>query len=125
MVKWVCRGLVTGAYPAYAEAVGDDLVVLPLPDFGEGSITAQGSWNWGITTSCRTPEDAMEFIEFLLEDDQVITMTGANGAVPGTESAIAKSALYKEGGPLQLFADQLQNGQSTPRPENSSLSCDY
>ena len=34
-------------------------------------------------------------------------MTTANGAVPATRTALAKSSLYQQGGPLQLFADQL------------------
>ncbi len=40
-------------YPRYARALGSDLVVLPLPDFGRGSRTGQGSWNWGITNRCK------------------------------------------------------------------------
>lgn len=34
-------------------------------------------------------------------------MTTANGAVPATKTALDKSELYKQGGPLQLYADQL------------------
>ncbi|HEY9887260.1 MAG TPA: extracellular solute-binding protein [Candidatus Obscuribacterales bacterium] len=103
-------------YPSYAEALGNDLVVLPLPDFGTGSKTGQGSWNWGITTNCQAPTVAMQFLEFLLQTDEVLAITRANGAVPATQSAIAQSPLYAEGGPLRLFATQLLSGQSVPRP---------
>ena len=104
-------------YQNYAKAAGDDLVVLPLPDFGTGSKTGQGSWNWGITTKCQDPQGAMGFLEFLLQTDQVLAMTNANGAVPATQSAIARSKLYAEGRPLHLFSSQLLPGKTVPRPQ--------
>lgn len=102
-------------YNAYAEALGDDLVLLPLPDFGAGSKTGQGSWNWGITKGCREPEAAMRFLTFLLETDNVLAMTRANGAVPATASAIERSELYGPDGPLNLFVTQLRT-VAVPRP---------
>lgn len=94
-------------YPGYDKALGDDLVVLPLPDFGNGSKTGQGSWAWGIGADTKNAKAAGTFLDHLLSDDSIGAMTKANGSVPGTESALAKSELYKQGGPLQLFADQL------------------
>ncbi|WP_405846609.1 ABC transporter substrate-binding protein [Streptomyces sp. NBC_01518] len=94
-------------YPAYSKALGDDLVVLPLPDFGNGTKTGQGSWAWGIGANTKNAKAAGAFLDYLLSDDSVGAITKANGAVPGTKSALAKSELYKQGGPLQLFADQL------------------
>ena len=94
-------------YPAYSEALGDDLAVLPLPDFGNGPKTGQGSWAWGIGAKSKNGKAAGTFLDYLLNDTNVGAMTKANGAVPATRSALAKSELYKKGGPLQLFADQL------------------
>ncbi|MEU9288395.1 sugar ABC transporter substrate-binding protein [Streptomyces sp. NPDC048275] len=94
-------------YPTYSEALGDDLVVLPLPDFGNGPKTGQGSWAWGIGADTKNAKAAGAFMDYLLDDTNVTAMTTANGAVPATETALAKSPLYKQGGPLQLFADQL------------------
>ncbi|MBX9394938.1 sugar ABC transporter substrate-binding protein [Streptomyces sp. TRM72054] len=94
-------------YPAYSEALGDDLVVLPLPDFGNGPKTGQGSWAWGIGAGTKNAKAAGAFLDYLLNDTNVGAMTKANGAVPATRSALAKSELYQQGGPLQLFADQL------------------
>ncbi|MFP4351383.1 MAG: extracellular solute-binding protein [Puniceicoccaceae bacterium] len=103
-------------YERYRRAHGGDLVLLPLPDFGEGSRTGQGSWSWGITRRCRHPGAAAEFIDFLLQDRQVLEMTRANGAVPGTHSAIAESERYAEGGPLRIYVTQLTEGFAEPRP---------
>jgi multiple sugar transport system substrate-binding protein len=102
-------------YPAYSKALGKDLVVLPLPDFGNGPKTGQGSWEWGIGANTKNAKAAGAFLDSLLNDTNVTAMTTANGAPPGTRSALAKSPLYKQGGPLQLFADQLAKpcGDST------------
>ncbi|MEU0217181.1 sugar ABC transporter substrate-binding protein [Streptomyces sp. NPDC006265] len=94
-------------YPAYSKALGDDLAVLPLPDFGNGPKTGQGSWAWGIGADSKNGKAAGTFLDYLLNDTNVGAMTKANGAVPATKTALAKSDLYKKGGPLQLFADQL------------------
>ncbi|MCW5870582.1 MAG: extracellular solute-binding protein [Candidatus Eremiobacteraeota bacterium] len=103
-------------YPRYAERWGGDLCLIPLPNFGIGSRSGQGSWNWAITSRCGSPRRAAEFLNFLLEDAQVLEMTAGNGAVPGTLSAIAKSPLYQKGGPLRLFSQQLLEGWCAPRP---------
>ncbi|MGW3645467.1 ABC transporter substrate-binding protein [Streptomyces sp. NPDC000878] len=94
-------------YPAYSEALGDDMVVLPLPDFGNGPKTGQGSWAWGIGADSKNAKAAGTFLDTLLDDTNVTAMTTANGAVPATKTALATSELYKQGGPLQLYADQL------------------
>lgn len=107
-------------YKDYAKAVGKDLVVLPLPNFGTGAKTAQGSWNWGVTTNCPTQEcqkSATKFLEFLLQPQEVLAMANVNGAVPGTKRAIAQSQLYAPNGPLRLFAAQLLAGETVPRPQ--------
>ncbi len=103
-------------YPRYQKAAGDDLVLLPLPDFGKGSRTAQGSWAWGVTSNCREVQAAMHFLEFLLRTDEVLAMANANGAVPGTRSAIARSPLYRPGAPLHLLVEQLDS-IAVPRPQ--------
>jgi multiple sugar transport system substrate-binding protein len=94
-------------YPAYGEALGDDLVVLPLPDFGNGPKTGQGSWAWGMSAGTKNAKAAGSFLDHLFADESVTALTKANGAPPATTSVLAASSLYKKGGPLQLFADQL------------------
>jgi len=43
-------------------------------------------------------------------------MTRANGAIPATRSAIARSPDYREDGPLRLFVEQLERGHGVARP---------
>ena len=103
-------------YPRYAEALAADLVLLPLPDLGQGARTGQGSWVWSITRGSVDPDAAMRFIEFLLRPAEVLAMAGSNGAVPATRTAIEHSPLYGPAGPLHLFSRQLLGGYSVPRP---------
>ncbi len=101
----------------YSQSLGEDLVVLPLPDFGGGSRSGLGSWNWGISADSEHADAAIQFLEFLLEPEQVLAMSRANGAVPATRTAIARSEVYGPGGPLHLFARQLIEGFAVPRPQ--------
>ena len=100
----------------HSEGLGDDLVLLPMPDFGGKAVTGMGSWNWGITSSCENPDLAWKFLEYLVEPDQILRMTDANGAVPARKSAVAKSDLFGEGGPLNIFVQQLEGGVALERP---------
>lgn len=103
-------------YNPYAEGLGQDMVLLPMPDFGYGPKTGMGSWSWGITSNCQDPAGAWAFIEYLLSPEEILRMTDANGAVPARQSALAQSTLYGETGPLRLFVQQLESGWAVPRP---------
>lgn len=100
----------------HSEGLGDDLVVIPMPNLGGNVAVGQGSWNWGITSSCPTPDEAWKLMEHLVSTEEVVNMTNGNGAVPSRKSALAQSKLYGEGGPLNLLFKQLDAGLSVPRP---------
>ncbi|MFE3452482.1 extracellular solute-binding protein [Nonomuraea sp. NPDC059194] len=95
-------------YPAYVRVFWEDLVLLPLPDFGNGVKTSQGSWAWGVSAGSANGKAAGAFLDYLLTDNVVVSVTAANGAPPGTRSALAKSNLYQPGGRLSLYAEQLR-----------------
>jgi len=103
-------------YPVYRKALGDDLVLMPMPDFGRGIKTGMGSWNWAMSSTCRQPAGAWKFLERLLSTKEILRMTAANGAVPARRSALARSPLYGPRGPLRIFARQLEAGAGVPRP---------
>ncbi|MES9991724.1 MAG: sugar ABC transporter substrate-binding protein [Candidatus Thiodiazotropha sp.] len=103
-------------YLPHAEALGEDLIVLPMPDFGHGSKTTPGSWSWSITSNCQNPDGAWAFIEHLLLPQEIQRMTNANGAVPARQSVLLQSKLYGERGPLRLYVQQLESERAVPRP---------
>jgi multiple sugar transport system substrate-binding protein len=90
-------------YPDYRAALGDDLLVLPLPDFGAGAKTDCGSWSWGISRRSRYPEQAARFLDFLMSSGEVLASSQAGAAPPGRVSVSRLSPLYRSGGPLALF----------------------
>lgn len=111
-ISWVGHWM----YAPYKEAAGDDLVLLPLPDFGNGSRTGMGSWAWGLGNSEGDPDAAMAVIEYFTSDDVILSITEVNGAIPATTTAIEKSDLHSEGGELRLFVEQLQAAPEAAHP---------
>ncbi|TVP92971.1 MAG: sugar ABC transporter substrate-binding protein [Thioalkalivibrio sp.] len=103
-------------YPAYRDALGERLLLLPLPRHGEQPVTGQGSWQWGVTRRAADPELAMDLLAFLLRPEEVLAMSAANGGVPATERAVLRSKDYGPDGPLHLFVRQLAEGYAMPRP---------
>jgi len=99
------------------EGLGDDLVLLPVPKLGDMAVTGMGSWNWGITSQSKNPDAAWKFLEYLIEPEQILRMTNANGAVPARKSALAMSDLFGMGGPLSIFVQQLEGGIAVARPQ--------
>jgi multiple sugar transport system substrate-binding protein len=95
------------AYNDYAKALGDDLVVIPLPDWGNGTKSGQGSHSWAIGSKTSKAAAAGKFLDWVMADAAVTQVTDANAAPPGTTSVTTASKLYAPGGPLQLYADQL------------------
>ncbi len=104
-------------YGPHTEGLGEDAILIPMPILGEKAVTGSGSWNWGITSTCKNPEAAFEFLSYLIEPEEILHMTNANGAVPARKSAIAQSELYAEGGLLNLFVQQLEGGVAVSRPQ--------
>ncbi len=103
-------------YSEYHRALGKDLVLLPLPDLGHGVKTGTGSWAWAISSTCRDPDGAWAFLNFLLSPEEILRMTNSSGTMPARGSVLARSRLYGAAGPLRIFVEQLAAGMGVPRP---------
>jgi multiple sugar transport system substrate-binding protein len=112
-ISWVGHWL----FDAYTKAFPGDVQIVPLPRFGPRPATGMGSWQWGITSNASNGDAAWRFISFLLRPSQVVAMTRANGAVPGTFSAARISPRFAPGGPEHLYLEQLETGVAMPRPQ--------
>jgi multiple sugar transport system substrate-binding protein len=108
-------------FPDYYKALGAKLVLIPLPDFGAGTKSGQGSWAWGIGGQTKNGAAAGKFLDFLMSDEWVAAMTTANGAPPGTVSVYPKSTLYRKGGKLSLYAQQLQLTCGVKKPSKACV----
>ena len=98
------------------EAFGDDVLFLPAPDLGEGSVIGAGSWQFGISESSDHPEGAREFIEFMIQDEYLTEFSNGIGNIPATTAAAAESEFYNpDDGPMAVFYD-LTEAQALVRP---------
>ena len=97
------------------EAVGDDLLFLPAPDFGHGSTIGAASWQFGISSSSEHPEGANAFIEFAIQDEYLAAFSDGIGLIPATANAAGISKSYNEGGPLEVYF-ALSEAQALVRP---------
>ena len=97
------------------EALGDDLLFLPAPDFGAGSTIGAASWQFGISAASENPEGANAFIEFAIQDEYLAAFSDGIGLIPATANAAAISQSYNEGGPLEVYF-ALSEAQALVRP---------
>ncbi len=95
------------AYPQYSEGLGDDLVIVPVPVWGdEKPVVGGASWQWGITSSCEHPDAAWEFFEFMMDPGYVAELAVATGNIPARRSAAPDVPDYAEDGPMRVFLDE-------------------
>lgn len=104
-------------YQDYKKALGNDLVLIPMPAFGSKAVTGAGSWNFGISSDCKAPKAAAQVLSFLMSESEISRVTQANGAMPATKKALAASTKYRSGGDLAIYVQQATQGVSVVRPE--------
>ena len=100
---------------AALDAFGDDMLFLPAPDFGNGSVIGAGSWQFGVSAASEHQDGANAFIEFALHPEYLAGFSDGIGLIPATKDAAALTENYAEGGPLAVFFD-LSNEQALIRP---------
>jgi multiple sugar transport system substrate-binding protein len=112
-ISWVGHWM----YSPYYQAFPHDLKIVPLPRFGPRPSSGLGSWQWGITANATDGDAAWRFLSYLLQPAQVLQMTGADGAIPATLSAIRRSPSFAPGGPEHIYVQQLGDGVARARPQ--------
>jgi multiple sugar transport system substrate-binding protein len=88
---------------AAIDALGDDVVFLPAPDFGAGPKIGAASWQLAVSSTSEHPEGANAFIEFAIQDEYLAEFSDGIGLIPATASAAEMTENYSEGGPLEIF----------------------
>ncbi len=113
-VSWVGHWM----YNLYKDAVGDDLVLVPLPDFGTGSKAGMGSWNWAMSSSAADPDAVWAFMEHVTSPAQVKAIAEAESAVPSLKSVLEADPTFGPGGDRYLYVLNLQGAPNiaVPRP---------
>lgn len=106
--------------PRYREKLGKDLLILPPPDLGTGTVIGGGSWQWAISSQCKHPKGAAAFIDFVLQPAEIAAMSDKAGMVPVTEAAAALTKEYRVGGANRIFFD-LMKRYARNRPETPAF----
>lgn len=106
-------------YPEYYAELGDDLILVPTPDMGEGVFTCSGSGVFFMTTAATqrgVADLAWEVMKRTLAPDAVDLITDANAAIPALRSVLAHKKGYQKGEEFYLYREQLEDGISYLRP---------
>lgn len=101
--------------PDYQKAFGEDLLILPPPDLGNGAVIGGGSWQWAISSSCPYPREAASFIQHVISTSEIAAMSTAAGMVPVTEAAAQRTEKFRTGGDWRVFYE-LSRAFARPRP---------
>lgn len=92
---------------AHQEGLGDDLVLIPAPAFGEaGPVSPNGGWGWAVPASSSETDAISAFLNFAMSTEQVAKYADMTGYIPARASAVPLSERYGEGGEGEMFALQ-------------------
>ena len=82
-----------------------DVIFLPSVDFGQGPKIGGGSWQWGMSTNCETPEGAADYLKFAAQDKYVASVSKATTNIPATDAAAAEVPGFGPGEENEVFLD--------------------
>lgn len=96
---------------------GDDLLILPPPDFGNGVKVGAGSFGYGASSSC-TPEQKKgveAFLQDSLTTENIAKISTTQNVIPASLQAAAKTKDYAAGGRFETLS-KLEAEHSEIRP---------
>ena len=106
-------------YSVYVDNLGDDAIIIPVPNFGNGVFTCSGSTVIAMTTSAKsngTDRLVWDVMDECLSPEGISTITDFNGAIPSRKSVLNSKPAFNEGGRLYIYREQLEAGISVLRP---------
>jgi multiple sugar transport system substrate-binding protein len=106
-------------YKDHVDNLGDDAIILPLPNMGGGVFTGSGSTIWAMTTTAENTgiaDKAWKVMEKAVSPENISMVIMVNGALPSRKSVMDSNANYRQGGRLYLYREQLEAGISYLRP---------
>lgn len=106
-------------YTQHVEALGDDAIVIPIPDFGNGVFTCTGSTVWAMTTAAvdnGVADAVWSVMEKSMDPEYINMVTDVNGAIPSRLSVMESDPELQEGGRLYLYREQLEADIAVLRP---------
>lgn len=102
------------SYATMSASMGDDLVAIPLPNFGNGTKAPNGTWIWGISATSKNKEAAGKLISFMMKDKQFLTEMKATGAFPGLKSFAEMCEDYTDPNKMAIAFEQANYAVERP-----------
>ena len=106
-------------YTQHVDALGDDAIIIPIPDFGNGVYTCTGSTVWAMTTAAvdnGVADAVWSVMEKSMDPEYINMVTDVNGAIPSRLSVMEQDPELQEGGRLYLYREQLEANIAVQRP---------
>jgi multiple sugar transport system substrate-binding protein len=102
---------------AYRKALGDNLILVPLPNFGKGSKVFTGSWSFALSARSAHPQAAWALIDYLTNPEASKALATVESAIPAVKADLAADPLYQPGGQRYLYLQDLNDSAvAQPRP---------
>lgn len=98
-----------------ATAKFDDVLFLPPPDFGNGPKIGGASWQWALSSSCKSKEGAQAYLKFSHQTKYFVAFAQTLGLIPATQDAAAQVPNFAPGGKYRVFLD-LASKDAVVRP---------
>lgn len=92
----------------HSESLGEDLVLIPAPKFGDNAYSPNGSWGWAVPSTTDNDDEISKFLNFALSKEQVAEWSKYTGYIPARKDALPLAPMYAENGPMKILADQAQ-----------------
>ena len=96
------------------EAMKDELIALPLPNFGNGTKTPNATWIWGISATSKSPEKAGQLLSFMLTDTQFLDDIEKTGSFPALKKFAARCEDYMDPARMAIAYEQANYAVSRP-----------
>lgn len=104
------------SYSAMSTNMGDDLVAIPLPNFGTGTRSPNATWIWGIakTSSEAKKVAAGKLLSFMMKDTQFLDDLIPTGSFPALKTFAARCTDYTDPTKMAIAYEQAEHAVARP-----------
>ena len=97
-------------------AMGDEVIALPLPNFGKGTRTPNATWIWGISATSKNPDKAGQFLNYMMTDTIFLDVQETNACYPALNKFAERCEVYMD--PTKMAIAYEQSNYAISRPNH-------
>ncbi|MBC6712738.1 extracellular solute-binding protein [Treponema sp. Marseille-Q3903] len=95
-------------------SMGDEVVVVPLPNFGKGTRTPNATWIWGISATSKNPDKAGKFLNYMMTDTTFLDIQETNACYPALKKFAERCEVYMDPAKMGIAYEQSNYAISRP-----------